>query len=570
MQKLYTILLLSFILILFNGMNQYSTAQVLEQDSLALVALYDSTDGANWIIKTNWLTGPVSTWYGVTVTGDRVTEVEIRWNNLVGTIPPEIGNLTAVTYLSLIQNNLSGPIPNENGNLINLTKLALTSNQLSNSIPPEIGNLSNLKFLGLEVNNLSGSIPVEIGNLTNLTLLTVNQNNLSGAIPVELFNLTNLQTLFLNMNKLSGPIPPQIGNLTKLEYVSFYGNQLEGQLPSEIQNLTQLILFNVSLNQFTGTIPGWIGNLINLHDLSMGRNQFSGAIPPEIGNLTKLTSLYLAHNELSESIPPEVGLPDLISLNLEHNKLVGPVPASLGNLSKLEQLWLYDNELTDLPDLSADTSLVSLQIHYNKFTFEDIEPNLFVTNFIYSPQDSVGEEQDTTINPGSNLELSVSVGGTANQYQWIKDGEEILDADSSSYTIISADSADAGSYVCRITNTIAANLTLFTRPFQVTVSGSVGVKDYAASNPQAFVLYQNYPNPFNPSTIINFVIPKTSFVTIKVYDNLGKEIATLVNESMPLGNYEIKFDVTNLSSGVYFYRMISGSYAETKKMLLLR
>ena len=260
----------------------------------------------------------------------------------------------------------------------------------------------------------------------------------------------------------------------------------------------------------------------------------------------------------------------MISLNLEHNKLVGPVPASLGNLLKLEQLWLYENELTDLPDLSADTSLVSLQIHYNKFTFEDIEPNLFVTNFIYSPQDSVGEEQDTTINPGSNLELSVSVGGTANQYQWIKDGEEILDADSSSYTISSADSADAGSYVCRITNTIAANLTLFTRPFHVTVSGSVGVKDYAASNPQAFVLYQNYPNPFNPSTIINFTIPKTSFVTIKVYDNLGEEIATLVNESMPIGNYEIKFDVSNLSSGVYFYRMISGSYAETKKMLLLR
>ena len=59
-------------------------------------------------------------------------------------------------------------------------------------------------------------------------------------------------------------------------------------------------------------------------------------------------------------------------------------------------------------------------------------------------------------------------------------------------------------------------------------------------------------------------------MTIKVYDNLGEEIATLVNESMPMGNYEIKFDIDNLSSGVYFYRMISGSYAETKKMLLLR
>jgi hypothetical protein len=90
------------------------------------------------------------------------------------------------------------------------------------------------------------------------------------------------------------------------------------------------------------------------------------------------------------------------------------------------------------------------------------------------------------------------------------------------------------------------------------------------NNPESFQLFQNYPNPFNPSTIINYTVPKTSFVTIKVYDNLGEEIETLVNESMPMGNYEINFDVNNLSSGVYFYRMISGSYAETKKMLLLR
>ena len=129
----------------------------------------------------------------------------------------------------------------------------------------------------------------------------------------------------------------------------------------------------------------------------------------------------------------------------------------------------------------------------------------------------------------------------------------------------------AGSYTIRLAaiNSTLREVTMAdAEPFSILDQPS-SVKEIGVK-PTEFNLYQNYPNPFNPSTIINYTVPKLSFVTIKVYDNLGEEIATLVNESMPIGNYEIKFDVGNLSSGVYFYRMISGSYAETKKMLLLR
>lgn len=83
-------------------------------------------------------------------------------------------------------------------------------------------------------------------------------------------------------------------------------------------------------------------------------------------------------------------------------------------------------------------------------------------------------------------------------------------------------------------------------------------------------LQQNYPNPFNPKTKIKFSIPKAELVQIKVYDILGKEIQTLLNEYKTTGSYEIEFDASNLPSGVYFYRMISGSYSGTKKMILLR
>ena len=88
--------------------------------------------------------------------------------------------------------------------------------------------------------------------------------------------------------------------------------------------------------------------------------------------------------------------------------------------------------------------------------------------------------------------------------------------------------------------------------------------------PQDFVLYQNYPNPFNPSTIIGYQLPVTSNVTLKVYDILGREIATLVNEQKPAGKYELKFDGSELASGVYFFTLKTGNYAETKKMILMK
>lgn len=88
--------------------------------------------------------------------------------------------------------------------------------------------------------------------------------------------------------------------------------------------------------------------------------------------------------------------------------------------------------------------------------------------------------------------------------------------------------------------------------------------------PAEFNLAQNYPNPFNPTTTIQYSIPKSVNVEIKVYDVLGNEVATLVNEEKPAGVYEVEFDASNLSSGVYFYKISAGSFNETKKMILLR
>ena len=88
--------------------------------------------------------------------------------------------------------------------------------------------------------------------------------------------------------------------------------------------------------------------------------------------------------------------------------------------------------------------------------------------------------------------------------------------------------------------------------------------------PEVFVLHQNYPNPFNPSTKIKYSIPQSSNVVIRVFDILGNQIETLVNEDKQMGTYELTWYANNLPSGVYFYQLKTGSFLETKKMVLMK
>ncbi len=105
--------------------------------------------------------------------------------------------------------------------------------------------------------------------------------------------------------------------------------------------------------------------------------------------------------------------------------------------------------------------------------------------------------------------------------------------------------------------------------FRTTSGGVVSVKDDIEQS-MVFNLEQNYPNPFNPSTRISWQSPVSSHQTLKVYDILGNEVATLVNEYKPAGSYEIEFNASKISSGVYFYKLQSGGFSKVKKMILMQ
>lgn len=257
-----------------------TTAQVLEQDSLALVAFYNSTGGPNWTHNNHWLTGPVSTWYGVTVQGDRVIELIINSNNLAGTLPEDLGQLTALQSLGMSNDSqLTGELPEGLFLITTLKWLGIGNCSLTGIIPSSIGNCSFLTELNLPQNNLSGPIPAEICNLDSLRFLDLHDNQLSGTIPLELTNLENLITLELSNNLLSGKIPECLSNLFFLQQssninINISHNMFSGPIPNSWGNLSFSIdILDISYNNFTSLPPVYYNWLIGYFNIQ--GNQFT-------------------------------------------------------------------------------------------------------------------------------------------------------------------------------------------------------------------------------------------------------------------------------------------------------
>lgn len=517
-------------------------AQVFEKtvspDREALIAIYDATNGASW--TNSWdLEADISEWQGITVdANNRVTEVRLSGNNLVGTIPPAIGDLSELTFLTFSNNELTGNIPNEVGELSLLKQLYLGDNALTGSIPPVIGNLTQLESLGLPSNQLQGNIPSELGSLPKLTYLSIERNGLSGEIPSEIWDLTELTTLWIDNNELTGTISSQIGGLQKLTTVNLSGNRFTGELPIAIYQLPDLRFLELAGNDFSGTIPAEIGGLTALVRYNISGNSITGTIPEEIGQLSALVTIFLSGNELTGQIPSQIGqLENLDYINLSDNRLTGNLPAELGQLSKLEALVIQDNELTgsippelgQLPELArvflsnnrlsgaipdAITNLSALKIFEvqgnelsgpvpvlnfadfgafnvsnNTYVFEDLE-NVVSSDLAleYSPQADIGQFETLSFDQTGPISMMVTGTDSAtNSYQWSKNGEEIQGATTAIFVIDQPDLSDVGEYTCAITNTAVPNLELTFRAVRILGAdpSQISVKVTGVSCPDA-------------------------------------------------------------------------------------
>ncbi|MCY3555615.1 MAG: Ig-like domain-containing protein [Gemmatimonadetes bacterium] len=179
-------------------------------DRARLISFYHATDGENWRDSAfnNWLsTAPIADWDGVKLNeAGRVRSLLRGTQNLTGTIPPVLAQLSELRVLQLFRNALTGSIPPELGQLAYLEELYLGTNQLTGGIPPELGQLENLEILDLWQNQLSGNVPPELGQLANLEVLDLSRNaDLSGPLPEEMLNLTKLDALSIGSTQLCVP-----------------------------------------------------------------------------------------------------------------------------------------------------------------------------------------------------------------------------------------------------------------------------------------------------------------------------------------------------------------------------
>lgn len=226
--------------------------QIPAAECAALVALYYSTNGPEWVENDGWLvTNTPCSWVGIDCIGDHVSHIGLFFNRLAGPLPPELADLSRLQVIELHGNQLHGPVPAAWGNLSRLVSLEMGGNQLAGSLPAELGDLANLRNLSLAHNQLSGSIPAAWGKLTRLDSLNLSHNQLGGPIPAELGNLANLTQLYLSQNQLSGAIPATFDNLSQLFELDLSYNQLNGIVPESVAQLSQRRLWG---NQLTGTI----------------------------------------------------------------------------------------------------------------------------------------------------------------------------------------------------------------------------------------------------------------------------------------------------------------------------
>uniref|UniRef100_A0A0E0F317 Receptor kinase-like protein Xa21 n=1 Tax=Oryza meridionalis TaxID=40149 RepID=A0A0E0F317_9ORYZ len=273
-------------------------------------------------------------------------QLQLYNNNLTGTIPSYLANITSLKELIFVSNQIEGNIPNEFAKLPNLKVLYAGVNKLEGDFPFGIANLPGLTMLGLEDNKFTGIVPEWLGSLQNLQGIELANNFFTGVIPSSLANISMLEELFLESNQLYGHIPSSLGKLNVLSVLSISNNSLHGSIPEEIFRIPTIRKISLSFNNLDAPLHDDIGKAKQLTYLQLSSNNITGYIPSTLGNCESLEDIELDHNVFSGSIPTTLGnIKTLKVLKLSNNNLTGSIPASVGNLQLLEQLDLSFNNL---------------------------------------------------------------------------------------------------------------------------------------------------------------------------------------------------------------------------------
>ena len=381
-------------------------------ERVALLALYNSTDGANWTLN-QWtveqINGyPDSVLLGVEVTNGDVSSITLTGSNLTGTLPAELNDLTELVSINLSSNYLSGAIPDLSA-LQKLRTLNLYFNDFTGTIPSTLGSLTSLTSLNLTsrpntADKLSGPIPSTFSGLTNLTNLTLSYNNLSQteAIPGFISSLDNLVQLGLagcslvphsvstgltglaSLNNLNlsqnpafvlpdGTLPDVLIDLPLLSTLLLDGNGFD-KLPASFDLLSSLSYLGLSNTNYSNlsrlaSVVDTLRLSPALKTLVLSNCNLVG-LPSNFHQLATLENLYISNNTGLQTAQWEVigQMPSLVNLYASNCNL-SELPTGLANLTTLRLLFLQSNQLNPIPDVIRDIpDLWSLNLNYNGIT----------------------------------------------------------------------------------------------------------------------------------------------------------------------------------------------------------
>jgi hypothetical protein len=293
-----------------------------------------------------------------------IIKINLTNNNLIGSLPYSISNLTYLNEIIFDDNYITGIIPYTIENLKNLTIISFISNHMEGTLPCFLfNNLSNLQMIAFTSNILTGSIcEINQNIISNLRVIRLSSNLLTGSIPSSFYYLNNLMLFYMHDNLLSGRLP-LFSFYNNIEVLSLYDNSLTGNIPYSYGNYEKLLYFYISDNYLTGTLPISFQKLSKLEIFIVNNNMLSG----------KLDYCFNSTNQLK-----------LRTIDISHNQFSGYIPEELYKMKKLATVAAVSNCF----ELSISTS-ICLSLSLESIIFDGLQTSSACRTYLFSQSSSL-------------------------------------------------------------------------------------------------------------------------------------------------------------------------------------
>lgn len=467
-----------------------------ESDSLALVSLYDQTNGEAWIINTGWKSEALDDWYGITVSNKRPVALDLSGNNLSGEIS-SLEDLDSLSLINLSANKLSAVI--DFTSLGSVEELDISNNEIQ--FGDIESNLSIDTFMYSPQGDVLDSVSIfeEIGNT-----YAANREVSGSSNSYSWYKYADEST-----SKLTSVVSTQDIPVTSFNDEGYYYAEVTSNVITGLTLRTRPIFLKVSSIQRDSLA------LMEIYQSMNGAGWDVG------DDWTQLPITQWEGIEMADS--------RVTGLNLPDNNLVGVLPDDLLDIRHLKSIDLSDNRISGITDLHELDFLTSVDLSGNYLDFGDLEPIVDIAALTYSPQRMIGSPLVDTLAIGSSLEFAYSVGGSANNYEWyfegINDTLVLADAKESSYSIDSLSYESMGTYSMKVSSDMVSGLTIESFPKTVYASSKVTFKALNQSN-----------ETVNDGQAYLFkVIPDHPYDTLPVVN--GSAANGYVFEDVVLGNY---------------------------------